>query len=74
LEIDDQLNEQLPFIIPRLYRYQYDPIPVVQTSMSAIWSYLVSDTRFTVHAILLYFSVYYLISENLNINNLLLLG
>ncbi|KAL5241701.1 hypothetical protein ACI65C_009111 [Semiaphis heraclei] len=48
LEIDDQLNEQLPFIIPRLYRYQYDPTPIVQTSMSAIWSYLVSDTRFMV--------------------------
>jgi len=48
LEIDEQLNEQLPFIIPRLYRYQYDPIPIVQSSMSAIWSYLVLDTRFTV--------------------------
>lgn len=48
LEIDDQLNEQLPFIIPRLYRYQYDPTPIVQTSMSAIWSYLVLDTRATV--------------------------
>ncbi|VVC26099.1 Hypothetical protein CINCED_3A017518 [Cinara cedri] len=48
LEIDEQLNEQLPFIIPRLYRYQYDPTPIVQSSMSAIWSYLVLDTRFTV--------------------------
>ncbi|XP_050429969.1 proteasome adapter and scaffold protein ECM29 [Adelges cooleyi] len=45
LEIDEQLNDQLPFIIPRLYRYQYDPTPIVQTSMSAIWSYLVLDTR-----------------------------
>lgn len=45
LEIDEQLNEQLPFIIPRLYRYQYDPTPIVQSSMTAIWSYLVSDTR-----------------------------
>lgn len=54
LEIDDQLNEQLPFIIPRLYRYQYDPTPIVQTSMSAIWSYLVLDTRATV-SFLLYF-------------------
>lgn len=48
IEIDEQLNEQLPFIIPRLYRYQYDPTPIVQNSMSAIWSYLVVDTRFTV--------------------------
>lgn len=48
LDIDEQLNEQLPFIIPRLYRYQYDPTPIVQSSMSAIWSYLVLDTRFTV--------------------------
>lgn len=48
LEIDEQLNEQLPFIIPRLYRYQHDPTPIVQTSMSAIWSYLVLDTRLTV--------------------------
>lgn len=48
LEVDEQLNEQLPFIIPRLYRYQYDPTPIVQSSMSAIWNYLVLDTRFTV--------------------------
>ncbi|XP_050523366.1 proteasome adapter and scaffold protein ECM29 isoform X2 [Daktulosphaira vitifoliae] len=48
LEIDEQLCEQLPFIIPRLYRYQYDPTPIVQSSMSAIWSYLVLDTRIIV--------------------------
>lgn len=53
IEIDEQLNEQLPFIIPRLYRYQYDPTPIVQTSMSAIWSYLVLDTRSTVCCLLI---------------------
>jgi len=44
----DQLEEHLPKIIPKLYRYQYDPTPRIQQSMSAIWSALVPETTKTV--------------------------
>ena len=44
----DQLTPHLPKIIPKLYRYQYDPTPRIQQSMSAIWSALVPETTKTV--------------------------
>ena len=44
----DQLSPYLPKIIPKLYRYQYDPTPRIQQSMSAIWSALVPETTKTV--------------------------
>ena len=44
----DQLAPHLPKIIPKLYRYQYDPTPRIQQSMSAIWSALVPETTKTV--------------------------
>lgn len=43
-----QLEEHLPKIIPKLYRYQFDPTPRIQQSMSAIWSALVPETTKTV--------------------------
>ena len=43
-----QLEAYLPAIIPKLYRYQYDPTPRVQQSMTAIWAALVPNTGETV--------------------------
>jgi len=44
----DQLEPHLPKIIPKLYRYQFDPTPRIQQSMSAIWSALVPESTKTV--------------------------
>ena len=44
----DQLEPHLPKIIPKLYRYQYDPTPRIQQSMAAIWAALVPETNKTV--------------------------
>ena len=43
-----QLEPHLPKIVPKLYRYQYDPTPRIQQSMAAIWSALVPETTKTV--------------------------
>lgn len=44
----DQLKPYLSEIVPKLYRYQYDPNPGIQKSMSNIWSALVPDGKKTV--------------------------
>ena len=44
----DQLAPHLPKIIPKLYRYQYDPTPRIQQSMASIWAALVPETQKTV--------------------------
>ncbi|KAJ1522342.1 hypothetical protein ONE63_002635 [Megalurothrips usitatus] len=44
----DQLSAHLPKIVPRLYRYQYDPTPKIQHSMASIWHSLVPETSKTV--------------------------
>jgi len=43
-----QLEPYLPKIVPKLYRYQFDPTPRIQQSMSAIWSALVPESTKTV--------------------------
>ncbi|KAK4875583.1 hypothetical protein RN001_012005 [Aquatica leii] len=43
----EQLQQHLPKIIPKLYRYQYDPTPNIQLSMQNIWHALVTDTQKT---------------------------
>ena len=43
-----QLADHLPQIIPKLYRYQYDPTPRIQQSMASIWAALVPETTKTV--------------------------
>nr|CAD7446900.1 unnamed protein product [Timema bartmani] len=43
-----QLSEHLPKIIPRLYRYRFDPTPRIQNSMASIWHALVPETQKTV--------------------------
>ncbi|KAF5283686.1 hypothetical protein FQR65_LT13757 [Abscondita terminalis] len=44
----EQLQPHLPKIIPKLYRYQYDPTPNIQLSMQNIWHALVTDTQKTI--------------------------
>ncbi|CAH2075093.1 unnamed protein product, partial [Iphiclides podalirius] len=44
-----QLAPQLGRIVPRLYRYRFDPTPRIQHSMAAIWHALVPNTQLTVH-------------------------
>lgn len=44
----DQLAAHLPKIVPRLYRYQFDPNPRIQNSMASIWHTLVPETSKTV--------------------------
>ncbi|KAL3868785.1 hypothetical protein ACJMK2_041546 [Sinanodonta woodiana] len=44
----EQLTPYLPQIVPRLYRYQFDPNPKIQQAMSSIWNALVKDNKNTV--------------------------
>lgn len=41
----EQLTNHLPKILPRLYRYQFDPTPKIQQSMASIWQALVPETN-----------------------------
>lgn len=45
----EHLKPHLAKIIPKLYRYQFDPTPNLQTSMQNIWHVLVPDTQKTVN-------------------------
>lgn len=49
----DELNKYLPSIIPRLYRYQFDPTPKIQQSMASIWRAVVPSTMKAVSNILI---------------------
>ena len=48
----EQLTPYLPQIVPRLYRYRFDPNPRIQQAMSGIWNVLVQDNKKTVDAYL----------------------
>ncbi|GBP15166.1 Proteasome adapter and scaffold protein ECM29 [Eumeta japonica] len=48
LQAGAQLAEHLPKIVPRLYRYRFDPTPRIQNSMASIWHALVPETQKTV--------------------------
>ncbi|PIK34535.1 putative proteasome-associated protein ECM29-like [Apostichopus japonicus] len=41
----EHLAPHLPQLVPRLYRYQYDPSGPVRQSMTSIWSVLVKDNK-----------------------------
>ncbi|KAK3091483.1 hypothetical protein FSP39_020174, partial [Pinctada imbricata] len=41
----EQLAPYLHQIVPKLYRYQFDPNPKIQQAMSSIWSALVQDNK-----------------------------
>lgn len=42
-----QLAPHLHTLIPKLYRYQYDPNPKIKETMKTMWQTLVTDTRDT---------------------------
>ncbi|CAH3027447.1 unnamed protein product [Porites evermanni] len=44
----EQLEPYLPKIIPKLFRYQYDPNVKIQQAMASIWAALVPETKKTV--------------------------
>ena len=44
----EQLEPYLPKILPKLYRYQFDPVTKIQVSMTSIWNALVQDNTKTV--------------------------
>ena len=44
-QAQEQLAPYLPTLVPRLYRYKYDPVPRIQLAMSSIWSALVPDSK-----------------------------
>lgn len=44
----EQMQPYLGKIVPRLYRYKYDPTPKIQNSMISIWDSIVSDSKTTV--------------------------
>ncbi|GFH30577.1 ARM repeat-containing protein, partial [Haematococcus lacustris] len=41
----EQLQPHVQQLVPKLYRYQYDPNPRVQESMAAVWKGLVDDPK-----------------------------
>ncbi|KAL6762246.1 proteasome stabiliser-domain-containing protein [Haematococcus lacustris] len=46
----EQLQPHVQQLVPKLYRYQYDPNPRVQESMAAVWKGLVDDPKAAVDA------------------------
>ena len=44
----EQFASYLPSLVPRLYRYKYDPIPRIQLAMSNIWNAVVPHSSKTV--------------------------
>jgi len=44
----EQLAPYVDKILPKLYRYQFDPSPRIQLAMSSIWNSLVTDNQKTV--------------------------
>jgi len=44
----EQLAPCLDKILPKLFRYQFDPSPRIQLTMSSIWNSLVTDNQKTV--------------------------
>ena len=46
----EQLAPVLHRIVPKLYRYQFDPNPKIQAAMTSIWTALVTDQKNTVSA------------------------
>lgn len=44
----DQMQPYLGKIVPRFYRYKYDPTPKFQNSMCSIWDSIVTDSKETI--------------------------
>ena len=41
----EELSPHLPLLVPRLYRYKYDPNPRIQLAMTSIWSAVVPESK-----------------------------
>ena len=63
--IHEDLSADLSKIIPKLYRYQFDPVPKVQQSFTSIWSAIVPSTN---KAVSKKFLKYFLYVSTININ------
>ena len=46
----EQLAPYMSQIVPRLYRYTFDPNVKIQTAMRSIWNAVVTDTKSTVRS------------------------
>jgi hypothetical protein len=44
----EQLEPYLPQLVPKLFRYRFDPTPRIQASMASIWQAIVPDPSATV--------------------------
>lgn len=49
---DDELKAIFPKIVPKLYRYLYDPNPTINRAMTEMWKSLVDNTQKTVDSYL----------------------
>ncbi|XP_055592523.1 proteasome-associated protein ECM29 homolog isoform X3 [Uranotaenia lowii] len=58
-----KMEPYLGKIVPRLFRYKYDPTPKIQNSMISIWDSVVSDSKATVE--LYYWDILDDVSKNL---------
>ncbi|XP_053690406.1 proteasome-associated protein ECM29 homolog [Sabethes cyaneus] len=58
-----KMEPYLGKIVPRLFRYKYDPTPKIQNSMISIWDSVVSDSKATVE--LYYWDILEDVSRNL---------
>jgi proteasome component ECM29 len=45
---NEKLEKMLPTIIPKLYRYQFDPNPVINRAMTDMWKALVKNPKQTI--------------------------
>lgn len=61
-----KMKPYLGKIIPRLYRYKYDPTPKIQNSMISIWDSIVSDSKEVVEQY--YWEILREILDNLTFN------
>ncbi|CAH0555694.1 unnamed protein product [Brassicogethes aeneus] len=62
----EDLKPHLPQIIPKLYRYQFDPTPSIQASMHNIWRVLVTEPSKTLDTY--YNEILVDLLENINSN------
>lgn len=59
----EQMQPYLGKIVPRLYRYKYDPTPKIQNSMISIWDSVVSNSKETTE--MYYWDIFDELSKNL---------
>lgn len=74
----DQMKPHLEKIVPRLFRYRYDPTPKIQNSMISVWDSIVSDSKETIE--LYYWAIFdelgkiYTFKNNKSLNYYTIIG